>query len=38
MAQSDYYSCHCCGRVYKNDGSESELFEQDHADDREDDQ
>lgn len=31
MAQQGYFSCICCGRLYKEDGSEEDLFTEDHT-------
>lgn len=30
MSQIGFVSCGCCGNLYKADGSEDELYEQDH--------
>lgn len=31
MAQVGYSACSCCGRIYRSDGSEDDLYAKDHA-------
>jgi hypothetical protein len=30
MAQEGFTQCGCCGNLYKSDGSEQEMYDQDH--------
>jgi hypothetical protein len=32
MAQIGYVSCACCGRLYRDDGSEDSLYKEEHQD------
>ena len=31
MPQQGYEECGCCGRMYRSDGSEDQLYQADHA-------
>lgn len=34
MAQEGFTQCGCCGNLYKSDGSEQEMYDQDHQQNR----